>query len=108
MLSRLNGWLSLLRFKPCVKIPTKIKPKTGNLPLLLLVLFFSLFAFIVSLLLLFACNPYQPGDKTMRSFLQHHLNELHIFCRLRSVGCPVQVAQYIAQTIGKLVNRFLY
>jgi len=32
--------------------------------------------------------------------LQHRLNELHLYCRLRNVGFPHRVAKSIAKTIS--------
>ncbi|MDL1970385.1 MAG: hypothetical protein LWW94_05335 [Candidatus Desulfofervidaceae bacterium] len=36
----------------------------------------------------------------LKSGLQHRLNELHLYCRLRGVGLPHRVAKSIAKTIS--------
>jgi len=35
-----------------------------------------------------------------KGFLQHHLNELHVYCRLRSIGLPKKIAKVIARKIS--------
>jgi len=44
----------------------------------------------------------------MSAFWQHHLNPLHIFCRLREVGLPKETAILLCQLYERAVyNPFL-
>lgn len=38
--------------------------------------------------------------KKFKGGIQHRLNELHLYCRLREVGLPHRVAKSIAKTIS--------
>jgi len=44
----------------------------------------------------------------MRAWLQHHLNPMHIACRLRDCGLPFGWSLTIGGTIGALVRPIIY
>lgn len=43
----------------------------------------------------------------MRRFMQHHLNPMHIFCRLRECGFASLPARRLCLAYERLVYRFL-
>ena len=44
----------------------------------------------------------------MKKSLQHSLNALHMYCRLRDFGLPIRQAKKIATIYEFLTNRLLY
>ena len=44
----------------------------------------------------------------MRSFIQHHCNPLHLYCRLRGLGLSRLWAWRIARVLQGVINPVLY
>jgi len=44
----------------------------------------------------------------MRKFLQHNLNELHVYCRLVEAGLTCRSARFVAVHFCKLINVIIY
>ena len=42
----------------------------------------------------------------VKSYLQHHLNPLHIYCRLRSVGVPGRAAMRVSVVYERVYRIF--
>jgi hypothetical protein len=40
--------------------------------------------------------------------LQHHANELHVYCRLRRWGCSKRIANTLSRAWGRIVGPVLY
>jgi hypothetical protein len=44
----------------------------------------------------------------MAMAIQHKLNALHVFCRLRDMGISAKAAQRLIKLYEKMVRHFLY
>jgi len=44
----------------------------------------------------------------MAMTIQHKLNALHVFCRLRDMGISAKVAQRLIRLYERMVRHFLY
>ena len=44
----------------------------------------------------------------MKQFLQHHLNSMHVYCRLVDLGVKRGTAKSIAKKYETVVHRLLY
>ena len=42
----------------------------------------------------------------VKSYLQHYLNPLHVYCRLRSVGIPNRAARRVSAAYERLYRVF--
>ncbi|WP_419785106.1 hypothetical protein [Pseudodesulfovibrio sp.] len=45
--------------------------------------------------------------KGFRCRLQHHLNPLHVYCRLRTLGVDQRTAKMVSACYEKIVYRFV-
>jgi hypothetical protein len=43
----------------------------------------------------------------IKNFLQHHLNPLHVYCRLRSVGFDPSLAQRMSLAYERYLYKFI-
>ncbi len=46
-------------------------------------------------------------SKKLRSHLQHHLNPLHVYCRLRGLGVADSAARAVTSCYERVVYRFV-
>jgi len=44
----------------------------------------------------------------MKKFFQHNFNELHIYCRLRSLGLSHKTSKQIASLCGAFTSYLIY
>ena len=44
---------------------------------------------------------------TLRSQIQHHLNPLHVYCRLRTMGVADRAARVVSGCYEKVFYRFM-